>query len=611
MPEHLGRKLKYRSPAESPMAPDPLRDAKPVAIRRSHWALIAIVLIRLLIGLAYSRSIPAWESYDEPWHFAYAVQIATHGTLPSGTDKVLNNERIQPPGYYLLLAAVLRLSGSDVAGFQYPRVNPLFYYGTAGLNYAIHPLTPTPTEVQIETALSFVRMFSVLIGLFGVVFTYNASRRLWPSRPELVILVTVIFAWWPQAIFNSSVVSNDGLALTIGALLTWLIVRLSGNRTRHRLSIRLIVLCLIVIALGTLVKINVLAFFVPLILVVLITASLRLIVPLILVGTAVLAGLIALLTRLPGVLIPILPQGIGGIKAIVDHVADANGKLFVVHALQYALNSGFGLFGWGNLPLPDPIQIVWEAALAICVLGSLWGIIRRRLAIRWQEWLIPLTIVSAVGGGALALAIDNQNIFLLPGRYLLPALSGLCLLLGMGWSVWLSRARRAARPIRAGLIGGLLLLNLAIPPLLIAPVYRFPTLVAEAQIPNRSPVQLAPPLEFLGGELLQPSVKAGGTLPVNVYFEALYPPVIDYTIHVVIVGPDGVGHGSANSTSGNGMYPSSVWVVNQPFRDTYNVPIQSDFPAPGLGVIYVVITPITPPFHDRIVAKFGSVMVYP
>src|SRR5207253_1425266 len=135
-----------------------------------------------------------------------------------------------------------------------------------------------------------------------------AARLMWPLRPSLQMAAVAIFALWPQYLFNGSMVTNDSPTPVLGALLTWLLLRFHFKRP----SVRLGLMCLLIIVAATFVKLNMLMFIFPLVIVVLISASPRLIALTLGVGTAALLVTLVVLQSLPSVLLPFFqrnPQG--------------------------------------------------------------------------------------------------------------------------------------------------------------------------------------------------------------------------------------------------------------------------------------------------------------
>src|SRR5258708_38010837 len=121
----------------------------------NRCALVAIALLILLhfwFGLNMILALPSWEAYDEPGHFGYAASIAARSTFPQETDANPNPERIQPPLYYLALAAFLRFSGSGLVRLHVTEQNPQFYFNDHQIAYALHPAR-SAEDRQLEVIL--------------------------------------------------------------------------------------------------------------------------------------------------------------------------------------------------------------------------------------------------------------------------------------------------------------------------------------------------------------------------------------------------------------------------------------------------------------------------
>src|SRR5260221_1170225 len=150
-------------------------------------AIGLIITLRFGFGMSYSVAVPPWEAYDEPGHFGYAARLAAYGLLPTETDDPINPERIQPPLYYLGLAAFLSISGSNMTGFRFPATNPYFYYERGQINYALHRRIESPEQTSLNRALFTGRFGSLLFSLLGIPFTYLASKKVWPGGGNLPI----------------------------------------------------------------------------------------------------------------------------------------------------------------------------------------------------------------------------------------------------------------------------------------------------------------------------------------------------------------------------------------------------------------------------------------
>ncbi len=595
-------------------------------VRRTPPKILWLVLLLLAyfgVGLLWALRVPTWESYDEPGHFGYAAHYLLPANDPMNVDPVLNSELIQPPIYYLILAAFLRVSNSDVTGLQAPRLNPYFYYGTSGRNYALHPDPLTPDQARIERALYATRIASLLITLFGVVFTYRAARELWPDRFDLALTAAAIFALWPQHLFNSSVVSNDSWVCVLGALLTWMLLRFARLR-RQRDSFAWAMLCLVMIGVGVGVKLNISPMLLPLVAALLLMTAPRVIAIVLLVGGSATIALIATLQRIPGLLLPFM--GTSGtttppLRDLLRHLADPSSPEFMLHALRYAIDSSLGLFGWGNLPLPEWIQTASWFGVALAIPGILFILLKPHEPslpvvdrVRRQTVILFASLAGIVGA-AMALSLLYGSIYLIPGRYLLPGLPAFCVLLPLGWSGLGSLVRVGLRGravpgmwlLPFGAVLALMAIGLLVPATVISLAYVNPPFVAESTIPNYDPQAIAPGIEMLGYEILTPSVYPEDSARVDVYWKASQPIYQDYTVQLEIVGPDGQGYGILDTFPGNGNYPTTNWQVNHPFKDRYDVPVRKDFPAPNMARFKISLV-LNKPVTD--LHLFGTVAVH-
>lgn len=103
--------------------------------------ILALLLCRAALGISMAARLPAWEAYDEPFHFAYAAQIARQGTLPDSSNPM----RIHPPAYHALIAAFMWLSGSAQTPLAPPDHNKYFYEATAASTSPCPPARPNST----------------------------------------------------------------------------------------------------------------------------------------------------------------------------------------------------------------------------------------------------------------------------------------------------------------------------------------------------------------------------------------------------------------------------------------------------------------------------------
>lgn len=189
--------------------------------------LITILGTYILLCLGWSLATPPYEASDETSHIAYVEQVA-HGSLPVLPSQ--NAEAAQPPGYYLLEAALVNLlhlpPPPRVESIVDPRtVRPLF--GHSGES----PFLGGALAVRV------MRVMSTGFGLLTLVLTYLILCRLLPPPWALSGLALVAFI--PQYTFFTSVVDNDALSYAAGAAVCLAGVALvtAEDRNRQRLLI--------------------------------------------------------------------------------------------------------------------------------------------------------------------------------------------------------------------------------------------------------------------------------------------------------------------------------------------------------------------------------------
>jgi MFS family permease len=140
----------------------------------------AVLFVYAATATAYAVSVPLGRSADEFSHLNYARIIADHGALPGAT--VL--ERQQPPLYYLMAAGLLKLGVPE-----------------QGLRFA-----------------------SILFGLLAIVAIAAVARVVVPGHPWLAVAAAGTVALLPGFQDLGGSISNDPLAIAVGAALLLLTV---------------------------------------------------------------------------------------------------------------------------------------------------------------------------------------------------------------------------------------------------------------------------------------------------------------------------------------------------------------------------------------------------
>lgn len=437
-----------------------------------HLLLALILLVYLLLATLYAVNVPAWQAPDEPAHFNYIHELATTGQMPvlrmgdydEATIRELTSQRFppklsiaplryeahQPPLYYLLGAAVFRLTGG-----------------------ALLPL----------------RLLSVALGGLFILLIYAMVRLILPGQPALALGAAAFTAFLPMHVAQAASINNDALAEVLLAailLLTMRTVKLAllGPRSPNAWD-ALVIGLLLGLALVTKVSAYValpIALAAPLIawyesrrpssinqspihhspinhLVLIVLPALFIALPWY-IRNASLYGNLDILARTWHDVVVVGQLTTGDFVAQVG-LAAALERFFV-----WSHDSFWGVFGWMGVWMDARI---YTAALAFglaAAAGCIWQVRFRRqetvprsprtgYRLRFQIWSLALLALSALGTLGIYLVYNTQ--FVQPqGRYLFPALPFVSLAVAVGWwsvARWPGAARWAgsALLIAAGL----------------------------------------------------------------------------------------------------------------------------------------------------------------
>lgn len=450
------------------------------AMHARHLLLALILLVYLLLATLYAVNVPAWQAPDEPAHFNYIHELATTGLIPvlrmGDYDQTyiqeltsrrfppdlsvasLRYEAHQPPLYYLLGAAVFRLTGGELL-----------------------PL----------------RLLSVALGALFIGLIYAMVRLIFPGRPALALGAAAFTAFLPMHVAQAASVNNDALAEVLLAAVLLLSIRyvklaLPGPRppsTWDALAIGLLLGLALVTKVSAYVAIPI-ALAAPLIawyesrrssaidhspiphspnhhFALILLPALLLALPWYL-RNAQLYGNLDILARSWHDTVVVGQLTTGELVAQAG-LAGALERFFV-----WSHSSFWGVFGWMGVWMDARI---YTAALAFGIAvaaGCAWvgrsitwqgenkqapstlrvtgyGLRATFHGSRFQAWSLALLTLSALGTLGIYLLYNLQ--FVQPqGRYLFPALPAVSLAVGVGW--WaVARWPGAARWAGLALLG--------------------------------------------------------------------------------------------------------------------------------------------------------------
>ena len=181
-----------------------------IRTRVFEWSLIVILVVYFVLGGLFAVLIPPWQTPDEPAHYNYVRQLAQTGAYPviavGDYNQDLISNQIAPPNARPTVS---------LDGVQYEDHQPPLFYTLA-----------VPVFLIFNGALIPLRLFSLFVGAFVIVFAFLAVRVIFPAHPFIAALATVFIAFLPQHLHMMAGFNNDSLSEALIALTVYLSVRL-------------------------------------------------------------------------------------------------------------------------------------------------------------------------------------------------------------------------------------------------------------------------------------------------------------------------------------------------------------------------------------------------
>jgi hypothetical protein len=376
------------------------------ADRRWFAAAAVLTLAFAALAVSYALLVPPLQNADEVYHLHYAQLIANHAQLPGAGM----TEKQQPPLYYLLGAAVLKMGG---------------------------PLTA-------------LRLISVVLGALTLVLVMLAARELVPGRPAVALAAGALFAALPVSVNVSSSFSDDSVAWAAGAALVLCIARLLRRDT---VSLRLAIGCGIAAGVGLIAKETDWVLVAALAL----AAALRLRadhasrrLAAIALPACAIAGwwFVRNLVTFHGLVPPVQP-----LTSTHPYLRGLNElSLFASGAVR----SLFGPARPDGGPVPRALAIqaligALFAVMAVLLAAAAWQAMRHRRSFDAPTRLLSAVLTAACGAAFLIWVLNSVLFDLQPQvRYLFPAAAAP--LTGMAWAgaAGLERIHRSARVLLGG-----------------------------------------------------------------------------------------------------------------------------------------------------------------
>lgn len=550
----------------------PPRVLRPALAVPRTWLVGALVLLHIGLALWWSTLVPLGEGPDEPGHFAYVLFLAREGRLPlQQSDPAASDvpgEGHQPPLAYWLMQPAVRWLPAEQRTLELG-ANPAFRWnGGAQPNAFFRSSRDIWPYQGVGRAWHLARAVSALLGGLTVLTTYLAARRVWPEQSWLALGATAVVALHPQMLFAHALVSNDPLLIALGSLLLLVCLGIVGDGRRMPRRDSLLAGALLGLMLIT--KQSAL-LFVPLPLLALAVRGDRRwrerlgdMLLLITTALAISAWWFARNLRLYG--------DVFGLAMFRESFAtgafEPDRWQSWQHGLWNLLRSSWGMFGWLTIALPDGLYRIFGVLLLLAAIGqisaSARGLWRRRgrmallligsvlLALLW-------VVLFAFTAGAVAWQ----------GRFLLPAISALAILLAGGLGLVFP-----ARSALWLLITLLALLAPVLPRAVIAPAYPsyviappdadFGNVYGRFSLPWKRGIELR-------DVQLPRQARMDETITLQLTWHALERMDRRWAVFIHLVDQQEQIVAQRNAEPLDGAFPMSAWVAGDWIRDPHGL----------------------------------------
>jgi hypothetical protein len=437
-------------------------------------------LLALVKGIVWSAVLPSWYGPDEASHYAYVQEMVEDHWLPRGYDA---NAGLYYPREIICSESNLGISSGSGAFTAEPpfgapwtactasspadrhATNPNNAAGYSPVYYAAAiPAYLLAQPLSVESRLSAVRLWSVLLGVLAAVFAFFAARFAFPESRALSTAAVVLFVLQPMNSHQNATVNNDALLIAVAAAFWWRFYR----SLRYGVSTREALVMGGLIGLAYLAKPQGIFLAATLPVAYLVTRDkqsirkemVRVAKLAAACAAPIIAGVVigAIFSALAGNSTPLasVPGGNHGVSQYLAAYTDAHFE----RAYFLFITSFWGYFGWFQVALPGFVYVV----IALAVLAGIAGAFsvafssspHRRAVI---ASLLAVLILVALLMGLELYSFRVTHVLVLQGRSFLILLFPLIVVLIRGWQQLL--ARKVTSRLAAGMVLAAILLNIA------------------------------------------------------------------------------------------------------------------------------------------------------
>ena len=425
-----------------------------------------ILTLTVIRGLIYISLFPPWFAPDEPLHFEAirligqeklqpTMEVYQHTPIHPELIESFENLRVWQLGFKTLPSFPADSdSQSDLTFMQYyPAhwVNTVIMAGEYPLLYhnILAPISSLSQPLTLLLQVYILRLISLLFTVTTVLLGWFFAAAIFPSSIIPRMAVTTFLVFLPMHMHINTAVNTDVAATFLASLFFVLVARLLLHRYSRPYLLS-----------GAIFLVAFLAGFV--------NPTTLFVIP-----TALVAGFVLISRRLRwplrltaiGVLLAIPLTLVGAVvvfqianfgRGLATQQVSLSGldfDVFVpgqhqvglyIHTVRWGFLSFWGLFGWTNFHVPFGwIRVLWFLCM-VMVAGFAWFMLRQvrgidsRLDPLQQDVLLVLSAAVVFGLISMYAPIiaTQSDRWGPPGRYFLPALLPLTLMLFIGFREW-------------------------------------------------------------------------------------------------------------------------------------------------------------------------------
>jgi hypothetical protein len=116
---------------------------------------------------------------------------------------------------------------------------------------------------------------------------------------------------------------------------------------------------------------------------------------------------------------------------------------------------------------------------------------------------------------------------------------------------------------------------------------------AVPQMQYRLVAGLGDGIELLGYDLQETWAQPGGTVRLTLYWKALRPDGVSYTVFAHLLDAQSIVRGQRDSVPVQGQRPTTDWVENEIIADPYEIPMDGNAPSGSLQIEIGLYDPVT------------------